>query len=73
VSLGQRLKCALWRREGILLHQVVPLLHPFLGTDIMRPALQREAFGIIVRVRLEAPLKLGVERVAILVLRRTTV
>ena len=42
--------------------------HPFRRANVRRPALQRAAVGGITVVLLQAPLELGVQRVAVLVL-----
>ena len=67
--LTHRLDRALWCWECADLHQVVPLRNPFGWAHVRRPALQCAAVGGVTVVLLQAPLELGVQRIAVLVLR----
>ena len=67
--LAHRLDGALWCWERADLHQIVPLRNPFGWAHVRRPALQGAAVGGVTVVLLQAPLELGVQRIAVLVLR----
>ena len=59
---------ALRRREGTNLEEVVPRRHPFGRADVGCPPLERAAVRRVTVVLLQAPLELGVQSVAVLVL-----